>query len=304
MASHWSEQSERTNQFWLMAMAWSAIYLGRGFLQLLCVPIALFFLLTASQARRDSQRYLARVLGRPPVLMDTFKHFYTFALVSGDRLLFLAGRSHLFQLDVHGEKLLTRYADQQQGCLLLVSHLGSFDAMRVRGVEDVDIPVRILIDKLHNQAAIRVVETLNPALAKGMIDAAKPSVDLVLQLDECLKAGEMVGIMADRAAINEKVEPIEFLGDKAGFPVGPWRLAAVLKVPVLICFAVYQGKNRYSVYIEEVSSGQPVPRSDRQRVSRENMAQYVSRLEFYTRSQPYNWFNFYNFWLHETVNNN
>jgi predicted LPLAT superfamily acyltransferase len=304
MAAHWSEQSERTNRFWLMAMAWSAIYLGRGFLQLLCVPIALFFLLTAKQARRDSQHYLARVLGRPPVLLDTFKHFYTFALISGDRLLFLAGRSHLFELEVHGEQLLTRYVEQQQGCLLLVSHLGSFDAMRVRGVEDVDIPVRILIDKLHNQAAIRVVETLNPVLAKGMIDTAKHSVDLVLQLDECLKAGEMVGIMADRSALNEKVAAVDFLGDKAGFPVGPWRMAAVLKVPVLICFAVYEGKNRYSVHIEEISSGQPVPRSDRLRVSRENMARYVSRLEFYTRSYPYNWFNFYNFWLHETTNNN
>jgi predicted LPLAT superfamily acyltransferase len=176
--------------------------------------------------------------------------------------------------------------------------------MRVRGVEDVDVPVRILIDKSHNQAAIRVIETLNPNLARGMIDAAKPSVDLVLQLDECLQNGEMVGIMADRAAMDEKVEAFDFLGDKAGFPVGPWRLAAVLKVPVLICFSIYEGKNRYSIHLEEISNGEPVSRRDRERITSECMAHYVGRLEYFTRKRPYNWFNFYNFWLNESSNNN
>lgn len=303
MTANWREQTERTNHFWLSAMAWSAIHLGRGFLQLLCWPIALFYYLTARQARQESQRYLAKVLDRPPSWSDTLRHFYTFALVSGDRLLFLAGRSQLFDIDIVGEQLLRRYADKHTGCLFLVSHLGSFDAMRVRGVEDVDIPVRILIDKLHNQAAIRVIEQLNPGLAEGMIDAATPSVDLVLKLDECLKAGDMVGIMADRSRAQEKVKFLEFLGEQAAFPVGPWKLAAALKVPVLICFAVYHGKNRYSIHLEEISDGGPVPRRERERINNENMARYVSRLEYFTRSVPYNWFNFYNFWLNESSNN-
>lgn len=302
MAAHWSEQSERTNRFWLLAMAWSSIHLGRGFLQWLCWPIALFFMLTATEAKRESQRYLARVLNRPPGWWDTFRHFYTFALVSGDRLLFLAGRSDLFELDIHGEQVLKDYAASGQGCMLLVSHIGSFDAMRVHGAEDIAIPVRILIDKQHNQAAMQVIEKLNPTLAQGMIDTGKHSVDLVLQLDESLKAGEMVGIMADRAGVNERVQVFDFMGGKAAFPVGPWKLAAVLKVPVLVCFAVYEGKNRYSIHLEQISRGEPCPRRERERVNTEHMARYVNRLEAVTRESPYNWFNFYNFWLNESTN--
>lgn len=304
MAEHWSKHKERSNQFWLSLLAWSAVYLGRGFLRVLCIPIAFFFLLTAAEARRESQDYLARVLNRKPKWRDTLKHFYTFALVSGDRLLFLAGRSQKFDLDIHGEELLKQYVKDKQGCLLLVSHLGSFDAMRVQGVEDGDIPVRVLINKQHNKAATEVVEKLNPKLAKDMIDASKPSSELVLQLHECLEQGDMVGIMADRAGINEKVQYLDFLGDQAGFPVGPWQLGLVLKVPVLICFAVYKGKNRYSVHVEQVSFSRHTARANRQQVITENMELYVSRLEHYTRSAPFNWFNFYNFWQDESTSNN
>ena len=299
MAEHWSEQRERSNHFWLSLLAWSALHLGRGFLRLLCFPIALFYLLTAADARRYSRQYLARVLTRKPSWVDVFRHFYTFALVSGDRLLLLAGRSHQFQLDIHGEALLKRYASEGQGCLLLVSHVGSFDAMRVPGVEDEQMPVQILIDKQHNDAAMQIIEKLNPALARGMIDASRPSAELVLKMDECLKRGAMVGIMADRAGRNDKLHYVDFLGSRAGFPVGPWMLGMVLKVPVLICFAVYHGKNRYSVHFEQIAAAAAVPRADREQAMADNIALYVSRLEHYTRAMPYNWFNFYNFWLDE-----
>lgn len=304
MASHWSEQRERSNPFWLVLMAWLAVHLGRGFLRVLCVPIAGFFLLTATQPRRASREYLARVLDRAPNWRDTFRHFYTFALVSGDRLLFLSGLVDKFQLRFHGEQLLLDYAQQQRGCLLLVSHLGSFDAMRVPGVEDNNIPIRILIDKQHNPAAIQLVEQLNPELAQGMIDAGRPSAELVLALDECLRQGDMVGIMADRAGVDEQLKTLPFLDGEAQFPMGPWLLALVLKVPVVLCFAVYQGQNRYSVHFEQVADGEPVPRRERQQAIATHMARYVDRLEHYTRSAPYNWFNFYNFWTDESTTDN
>ena len=304
MAEHWSQQQERSNVLWLSLLAWSAVTLGRGFLRCLCLPIALFFLLTARDARRESQQFLQRVLPRKPTWRDTFRHFYTFALISGDRLLFLAGRGNLFELDFHGEEIFTQYRARNQGCIMVVSHLGSFDAMRVPGVEEKNFSIRILIDRQHNQAAMQVIEKLNPSLAQGMIDASLPAVELALRLDECLAQGDMVGIMADRAQQHERTQPLPFLGEDAHFPVGPWQLAMVLKVPVVVCFAIYQGKNRYSVHFEEISSGGAVARAERKAVMAANMALYVNRLEHHARAMPYNWFNFYNFWQHESSTHN
>jgi predicted LPLAT superfamily acyltransferase len=301
---HWTEQTDRGNLFWLTALSWSVTLLGRGFLRILCVPIACFFVLTASKPRQASRHYLQKVLGRPAGWRDVFRHFYTFALVSGDRLLFLAGKSDRFDLRFSGAEIVQNYAASGQGCLLLVSHMGSFDAMRVPAIEDEEIPVRILIDKEHNPAAIQVLEQLNPILATGMIDAGVAAPQLVLNLKEALDAGDMVGIMADRAARGEALHEVEFLGDVARFPQGPWMLAMVLKAPVILCFALYAGRNRYDIHFKLVSEGNAVPRHERQNHVSMNIQKYVEELQQIARANPYNWFNFYNFWSDESSSNN
>jgi predicted LPLAT superfamily acyltransferase len=294
--THWSKQTERTNLFWLSVLSYSATVLGRGFLAALCLPIAFFFLLTATEPRRMSRDYLARVLPQKPRWWHIFKHFYTFARVSSDRLLFLSGRTEKFDLEFHGAELVQEYARQGQGCLLLVSHIGSFDAMRVPAVEEEKIPIRILIDKQHNRAATQILEKLNPTLAEGMIDADMGPSELALSVHDALKKGDMVGIMADRPAPTESVRALEFLNQPANFPTGPWKLAMALKVPVILCFAIYKGGNRYQVQFCKASDGAPTIRAERLHKLEEQMQFYVQKLQYFTRENPYNWFNFYDFW--------
>ena len=299
--SHWSEQEERSNLFWLSALGFAATYLGRGFLRILCVLIALFFFLTAREARDTSQAFLAKVLPCKPTWWHTFRHFYTFARVSSDRLLFLSGKWGRFELDIEGEDLVR--AQEGQGCILLVSHLGTFDAMRVRAVEQEHFRLRILIDRQHNPAAIQVIEKFNPGLAAGMIDASVPASILALTLSEALSDGEMIGIMADRAAMGDAVLPMNLLDGPANFPTGPWMLSMVLKVPVILCFAVYLGGNRYKIRFHKVCDGESIPRAHRQKYLQDNMQQYAAILEQYALEHPYNWFNFYDFWANETSKN-
>jgi predicted LPLAT superfamily acyltransferase len=301
--SHWSEQTERVNLFWLSVLSWCASTLGRRFLAVLSAPTALFFLVTAGEARRMSRQYLARVLPRTPGWRHTLKHFYIFARVSFDRLLLLSGRGDKFELEFHNAELVQNYARQGRGCLLLVSHIGSFDAMRVPAIEDEQIPVRILIDKQHNAAAMQVLEKLNPDLAAGMIDAGARSSHLALSVNEALAQGDMVGIMADRAARGENTKALDFLGQAASFPTGPWMLSMALKAPVILCFAVYQGGNRYRVQFSQVSDGSPVPRRERQQKLIDNMQLYVNELQQLAVENPYNWFNFYDFWSDESTRN-
>lgn len=295
--AHWSEQQERANVFWLSILSWSATVLGRGFLRVLCAPIALFFLITAHKPRDASRHYLKKVLMRRVNLWDIYRHFYTFALVSGDRLLFLNGKEDKFELQLEGEEIVQNYSAAGRGCILLVSHLGSFDAMRVPAVETEQIPVRILIDKQHNPAAMQVIEALNPGMAEQAIDASVDSTQLVLSIGEACAAGDMVGIMADRASRGESLQAVDFLGESANFPRGPWLMAMVLKAPVIVCFAVYRGGNRYSVHFREVSDGASVPRKERQARLESATQRYAHELEQMARAHPYNWFNFYDFWL-------
>lgn len=304
MATRWEQQKDRGGYLALKLLSWFGLRLGRGFARVLCLPIAAWFTVTAGQPKQASRQILERVLERPVTWRDYFRHFYTFAMVSVDRFHFLAGKGHRFQLDFHGEQALLDSARQGQGCILLVSHFGSFDAMRVPGIEDENIPIRILMDLKHNENVARVLGALNPELASGIIDASRAPQELVLALDSSLQKGEMVGIMADRASAGEKVLAVDFLGQPANFPAGPWYMAMVLQVPVYLCFAMYRGGNRYSVHFEPVALNPNVRRKDRARQVELYVEQYAARLESYVKREPYNWFNFYDFWADATSKNN
>lgn len=303
MTSHWTEQSERSNKTTLSILAWLALHLGRRFILMLLYPIAAYFLLTARKSRRASRAYLSRALGRVPTIYEQFRHFYTFAVVSVDRFFFLSGRLNKFDIELHGRNVFDKYVKQGQGCILLVSHMGSFDVMRVPAIKKNALPLHILMDRKHNKNAIALLEALNPELAKGVLDTDIPAPELALTMEAHLRKGEFLGIMADRAQKDERVAHFDFMGSPAAFPMSPWSLSLVLKVPVILCFGLYRGKNRYTVHFELLTEQMSAPRKMRDQVINQSMSKYVSRLEHYAKLTPYNWFNFYDFWSHDTTQN-
>ena len=87
-----------------------------------------------------------------------------------------------------------------------------------------------------------------------------------------------------------------FLGQPAPFPVGPWRMAAMLRRPVFFMTGLYLGGNRYQLHFEPLADFSQTPRADRDAAIRAAMQHYADRLTHYCRLAPYNWFNFFDFW--------
>jgi len=79
------------------------------------------------------------------------------------------------------------------------------------------------------------------------------------------------------------------------FPLGPFRLAAMLRRPLILMLGLYQGGNRYEVYVENLGE-LPMQRGNRDAAIAEMVQHYAERLEHYCRIRPYNWFNFYDVW--------
>ena len=301
MTANWRKQKERSNRTMLTLLVWLALRLGRRFMTLLLYPVAFYFLLTATSARRASSQYLLKALGHKPGWRDIWRHFYTFAIVSVDRLFFLSGRYGSYQVQVNGAELFQQYVNKKQGCILLVSHIGSFDVMRVAAVKENNLPVRIMLDRQHSSLAAELIDALAPDLAAAIIDPNQSAPELALTLDQAIKNGELIGIMADRAGNDERVIGCDFLGEQANFPVGPWLMGMILKAPVILCFGLYQGGNRYSLNFELLTEQLSAPRQQRDTEISQAMGHYARRLEYYIGQAPYNWFNFYDFWLDETT---
>lgn len=293
---NWKQRPEGGSPFALRLILGIALFCGRPVARLLLYPITLYFLLVRGPERRASRAFLARLHGRPASLWQVARHIHCFASVILDRVFLLSGRGGRFDIRVHGLDELHAHMDRGRGVLLLGSHLGSFEALRVLSLKRPDAVVRVVLDKGQNPVITQLLEALNPAIARTVIDAGQDGTAIVLAIREATESGALVGLLADRARPGEPARECDFLGAPAPFPTAPMLIASTLHVPVVLCFGLYRGRARYDLHFEVFSEGLHIPRQDRARHLAEAMQAYAARLEHYTRLAPYNWFNFYDFW--------
>lgn len=76
-------------------------------------------------------------------------------------------------------------------------------------------------------------------------------------------------------------------------------MAAALEAPVIIGFGVYRGGNRYECRLELYEPRVELPRATRAQALEAHAQRYAARLEQEVRAHPYNWFNFFDYWLEE-----
>ncbi len=282
----WTSRPERSNTLALRIIVWVALRLGRTPARALLFPTSLYFLLFAVAPRRASREWLTRALGRPPRWREQFRHFHTFAATILDRVFLLNDRFDLFDLELMGTDTVREAFAAGAGCFLLGAHFGSFEVTRAVGRMQPGLDVSLLMYETNAQRIGATIRAINPALGTKIIPLG--SMQSMLRVRESLDAGGFVGMLADRRLGDEESITVPFLGTPARFPTGPFRLAALLRRPVVLMFGIYLGGNRYQVRYESLT----VEDGDAEHLA----TRYVERLEHHARCTPYNWFNFHDFW--------
>ena len=294
MSGAWLAQRERGSQSAMRALIWVTLALGRRIGRVFLHPICAYFVLFSRGARRASADYLRRALGRPPRLADLMRHFHSFASTIHDRVYLRAGRYDYFDVRLDAPPALLTDLRTGRGCILLGSHLGSFEILRAAGLAEGAPPVNVLMHVEGAEKVNHVMDALAPAAAPRVIPLGHPGS--LLRAQECLERGEIVGILADRSLRDGRDCRCDFLGSPARFPLGPFLLAGLLHAPVILAFGLYRGGRRYDVHLEPFAERIELDRRDRAGSLRPWVERYAARLEQRCREAPYNWFNFYDFW--------
>jgi len=293
---HWQSRPEGGGRFALWLIRSIALYGGRRLGRLCLFPITLYFFLRRAPERLASRHYLQRAFGRPATTWEVLKHIHCFAATILDRIFLLAHGEQPFEIETQGLELLDQRVADGRGVLLFGSHQGSFEALRAIGARRPGMPLRVVLDKQKTPAMTELLEALAPNVGKCVIDAAQDGTSIVLAMAEACHAGAVVAMLADRGRGHEVLRRTEFLGSSAPFPISPWLLAHTLQVPVVLCFGLYLGGNRYRLVFEPLADRVEIPRHNRGPALDALIAQYAQRLEHYVHVAPYNWFNFYDFW--------
>jgi predicted LPLAT superfamily acyltransferase len=293
-AAEWVTHRERGSLTLLRIMTFLSLWLGRlgsrPFLHL----IAIYFFTFAPTARRHDRAYLRKVLGREPTAADRYRHVLSFATTIHDRVYLLRGQFDLFEITIDGEAVVQQAEDTGRGAFLMGSHVGSFEMIRAIGRQRPGLRVAMAMYEDNARQINAMLEAINPNAATEVIPLGR--IDAMLKIQDYLDQGRFVGVLGDRTLGNEASMRVEFLGQPARFPIGAMRAAAIMRRPVIFMIGLYRGRNRYHVAFEWLADFSAVGPRQREAAVQQAITRYAALLEKHVRSDPYNWFNFFDFW--------
>jgi len=292
--AEWIGHRERGSSALLKVMVFVSLKLGRRASRAVLYGIALYFFLFAPAARRNSRRYLRLALGRAPTAADRFRHVLYFATCIHDRVYLVKQQYERFQITIDGEELMREQLESGRGAFLMGAHLGSFEVLRSVGRRQPGLQVSMAMYE-HNARKINaMMAAVDPGVKTDIV--ALGQIDAMLRISDRLDRGGFVGVLGDRTLSDEPLQRVNLLGARAHLPVGPMRAAAILRRPVFFMAGLYRGANRYHLVFEPIADFSATPAGQRESAIASAIDTYAATIERYCRSDPYNWFNFFDFW--------
>ncbi|MCP4409478.1 MAG: hypothetical protein GY807_17350 [Gammaproteobacteria bacterium] len=269
----------------------------RWLVNLLLYPITAYFFITGRAAHRAGRHFFTLATGqaRPA---DYYRQILCFARCLVDRVTILIGDADQFKVNPSGRQALMQARRDGRGVIMLGSHLGSFEACKLLARDRMDIDIHIVAYFAGSTKIRQALDAINPELQQNFIDPTKP--DAVFQMRDVIDNGGILAILSDRTGIGEKKAQINFMGEQAYLPTGPYYLASILHCPVFCFFGLRVDHYAYDTYAIKLAEHITLARGQREQQAQIYAQQYADLLADKARQYPYNWFNFYEFWTLRT----
>lgn len=241
--------------------------------------------------RTHSRAYLAVVFGRPPSLMEVWRHFFAFAefLI----LKLRAARGVTVSCDLAGEQAVSfeTLVASDRPALFGTFHFGGSDLLGyllgARGRQVVILRLRV-----GNSDDTRLLgERFGSRVSFLWIN---DPANLLFDLKAAIESGASLALKCDRLEFSAKSEPFRFLGADRMFPFTIYHLAVLFGRPVVFCTAVPgEGSDTLRVIASPVFSPEPaLSRAENLVAARDHFQGVLIQLESLVRAHPFLWFNF------------
>ncbi len=312
--SRWDTTQERGSRLAIKLVIWLYRLLGRRVCYWILYPVIGYFFLTGRRARRHSHNYLRRVwqteagrasLGDEPRAGATFRHLLEFGRSFVDKFASWMGEIPANDLRWESREVLDELIQQKQGAVVMSGHLGNLEVLRAACDVVPGVVVNHLAFTEHAEKFVELLNDVNPNVGVNMLSTSSVSPDFAVMLQDRVSRGELVAVMGDRTigGPTARTVEVEFLGQTAKFPQGPFILSGLLECPVYLIFCLRDASGGYRIYLEKFSDSLKVKRKGREAALTRIVTSYAARLEHYCGLAPLQWTNFYDFWNedHEAV---
>lgn len=270
-------------------LRWLDVRLIYVFTSIFIIPVCL--LLNLNHSRTTAYRYFRQRLGYGCLRASwyTYVNHCLFAQVVVDRFAVFAGKR--FKLDIDGYEYFQQLELETKGFVILSSHIGCYE---VAGYSLISKSKRFNALVFGGEKAT-VMKGRQEALSEHNIRMIPVREDMshLFIVNEALSNNEIMSMPADRIVGSAKVVKVNFFGETASLPAGPFSVVTMNGFDALAVNVMKISAKRYKVYVTRLSYDTQAPR----KLQMQQLANcYVEELERRVRQYPSQWFNFYDFW--------
>ena len=240
--------------------------------------------------RAHSRAYLTVVLGRPPRLIEVWRHY--FALMDSLVLKLRAGRGVALRCVVDPAHLAEWDTLIKSGrpALFGTFHFGDSDLLGFL-LTQLDRKVFILRQRVGNSDDTRLLGAQFAGVSFLWIN--NPA-HVMFDVKTAIESGASLALKCDRLDFSAKNEPFHFLGARRVFPFTIYHLAVLFNQPVVFCTAIFDSVDNClrvsssAVFIPDASAGREASLT----AARAHFQGVLAEFEVLLRRHPFLWFNF------------
>lgn len=288
--NQWSGKS-RGGRFGYQFFVYTIRLLGLRCAYFFLAFIVIYFIPFAPKATKTIWQYnrKRRGLNKWRSIIELYLHYYVFGQTLIDKLAMQGGLGNRFNYKFDNYDRFLEILNSDQGVVMMGAHVGSWEAgAGFFGTYGKKINI-VKVDAEHEEIKEVLEENEDKDKNYKVIPINRDVIQAMVEMKIALNNGEYVCFNGDRFVHDSNTMQANFLGAPALFPIGPFKIAAKCRVPVVFYFSMREKNLTYRFIFEE-------PKIEGKLTTEKLMEEYVKSLEKIVRKYPRQWFNFYDFW--------
>lgn len=268
--------------------------IGRTPAYALLVFVAAFFMLFRRRQCAESSKYLSVIFGKniPPVSKQSYAHLFSFGRSIIDKQAYFSGAN--VEIDDKARAEIEKILEKGKGCVAVSSHIGGW-AIAGGELAQYPCPTGVIGVSAEHEYISKMEEAHRRRNLPKMIATADDPFAMLAGLGILRKNG-VVSVHGDRY-IAGKFASVDFLGKKARFPVSAYALAEKSGASIAIVFCTREKSGAYTISVSRTIEPSSLPGASFQERSSAYAQAYADDIAKTLKSHPYQWYNFYPFWL-------
>lgn len=223
--------------------------------------------------------------GKKPfqALCSVYLNLRQFGKVVIDRFAVYAGRK--FNITIENNDWLEDSYSSELPLVILSGHAGNFE---LAGYFLHPKQNKQMYVVLYGGEKEIVMQNRSKFLSANNIHliAAQADNSYLFEINNALADGHLLAILADRMLGSNRILKTEILGKEAQLPLGPFKTALLRPANKCVVYAIKKNTFDYTIYLRPVNATTPQELAD----------EYAKITTEIITQNPYQWYNYYNFW--------